>query len=1024
MNRNVLHSLRLILLIAVIGLSNFGSALAASTVQDSRIERIGTPINSVTIPHAAYGKGPNGENWIYVTSNGSPAIMTVMDAKTGARIKTMPVEGGNSSWGMTTAPDGTIYIGSLSSLYHYIPGRDSMDKLGVAIPGETALWRIVSDDKGNIYGGTYPNGKVFKYDPNSGQFTDYGRMAQGESYVRSVAYGNGKVYAGTGSVQAQLFEIDPATGAKRSIPFPETYQHNKEVYDLTFVNGLLFARLTYSVSSSQLNNVTLVYDLKTEQWIDEFKGTPGFDVSPPLDGKVYFNQNNVLMAYDLSARKVTSTGFAIGNVGTTRSFGWFDFGDPAYPGLSLVSTNLRGKFFIYNPATGTGKVIQGDPLGAANALKSLGKGPDGNIYAGGLLSPSSMGKYNVAANQLESIAGVSQVEGMGVFQDKLYLGLYPNASIMEFDPKLPVKSGTNPLNLNIPLNSYGQDRPFAFTAAGNRLAIGTVPSAGHLGGTLSLYDPGTRNSEIYPNVVADQSIVTLAYKDGLIYGGTTIWGGYGIAPTQSEGKLFIWDPVTKAKLWEGTPVPGEQAVSSIAFDPQGMLWGITSGYLFEFDPAQMKVVRYEKLYDYTWNGSPFYVGGYLNFFKDGILYGNSVHSIFRLNPKTWEKETLALDASLFAQDDNGDIYFAKDVSELYRYRLETAAEIAASLTSIAAPDIGAAALALPVVPIGFSISIKSSDKPEVVKADGTIVPPKLATTVNLVLTVTRTSDGSQADTASIPVIVPSYDVTTPVTSSKVDQTAQNGWYKSDVTVMLSPYDDFSGVANTEYKLAGDSAWTAYTGPIQFLNEGSYQLQYHSTDMAGNVETAKVLEVNIDKTDPVYSLTANGSPFVNGTEYMDEQTVTFNLSASDPLSGVAGLNITLDGKPYANGTAIDLAGKLGAHTLRFVINDQAGNVTDMSMDFKVKTSVASLIHIVDRYIASGEIKGSLANVLKIILDQANIQVNNGLPKEAVKILPEFLKHLNDNPKLLYFSDTAKAVLEADLQALITSLSSGN
>ncbi|WP_171686515.1 Ig-like domain-containing protein [Paenibacillus planticolens] len=88
----------------------------------------------------------------------------------------------------------------------------------------------------------------------------------------------------------------------------------------------------------------------------------------------------------------------------------------------------------------------------------------------------------------------------------------------------------------------------------------------------------------------------------------------------------------------------------------------------------------------------------------------------------------------------------------------TAADIAAGITRIAAPAKDATSLTLPTVPAGFTITIKSSDNASVIQVDGTVIPQSADTTVNLVLEVTRTSDGTKAATGSLPVIVPAKTV--------------------------------------------------------------------------------------------------------------------------------------------------------------------------------------------------------------------------------------------------------------------------
>ncbi|NQX69040.1 S-layer homology domain-containing protein [Paenibacillus alba] len=84
----------------------------------------------------------------------------------------------------------------------------------------------------------------------------------------------------------------------------------------------------------------------------------------------------------------------------------------------------------------------------------------------------------------------------------------------------------------------------------------------------------------------------------------------------------------------------------------------------------------------------------------------------------------------------------------------SAATVASSLTSIAVPAKDGTEVALPSVPEGFTLAIKSSSNTDVIVTNGTIVPPVVETTVNLVLEVTRISDGTKASTVSIPVKVP------------------------------------------------------------------------------------------------------------------------------------------------------------------------------------------------------------------------------------------------------------------------------
>ncbi|MBT2157746.1 hypothetical protein KK420_11230 [Clostridioides difficile] len=68
---------------------------------------------------------------------------------------------------------------------------------------------------------------------------------------------------------------------------------------------------------------------------------------------------------------------------------------------------------------------------------------------------------------------------------------------------------------------------------------------------------------------------------------------------------------------------------------------------------------------------------------------------------------------------------------------------------------------MPTVAAGYEIAIKTSSDENVIKTDGTIVPPDAEKTVKLVFTVTHTASSKTADTAEIDVTVPAKTVSIP-----------------------------------------------------------------------------------------------------------------------------------------------------------------------------------------------------------------------------------------------------------------------
>jgi hypothetical protein len=612
---------------------------------------LGKPIESVVIADAAYGRGPNNEAWIYAVIKGDPAVLNIVELPTGRRVGSFPLPESVISWGVDVTPNGTVYIGSQRGgrLYRYVPGAGQVENLGRMLAGESHIWQLDHDEQGRIYGGTYPGGRLFQYDPASGKVRDYGRLAEDSDYVRGVAVGDGVVYAGLGSRKARIIAVDIASGERREIELPPGAGGATFGYLLRYSEGHLFAWL-YDVGSYAFNTAS-------GKWVTEM---PLPSQAGP-DGRVYFLRDQELRTWDPDSQAESATGFPSRLLGP-RSWGWFESLAPEMPGQSLVTIDQRGGGFIYNPETATGHHFRTDVEGQSQEIRSMHRGPDGRIYIGGYLSPGLMAAHDPERQETLPLAGIEQVESFGSHDGELYIGVYSRAIIFRYDPALPWDFGRNPRRL-MQLSPHEQDRPFAIASAGERVAIGTVPVTGRLGGALTIYDPQTDNYRVHRGIVKDQSIVSLAYHQptGLLIGGTSISGGLGIEPAAREGKLFLWDIEREEKVWSAVPIAGEVAVTGLTVDQDGMVWGVAGQHLFRFDPAARKIVRSKDLFPEapTLRPNTIWMNGQLNFHHDGMLYARVRGRIIRLDPETWDHELLIDRANYFAQADDGDIYFSR-----------------------------------------------------------------------------------------------------------------------------------------------------------------------------------------------------------------------------------------------------------------------------------------------------------------------------------------------------------------------------
>lgn len=151
----------------------------------------------------------------------------------------------------------------------------------------------------------------------------------------------------------------------------------------------------------------------------------------------------------------------------------------------------------------------------------------------------------------------------------------------------------------------------------------------------------------------------------------------------------------------------------------------------------------------------------------------------------------------------------------------TAAIVAGEIRSIASPAKDAVTLTLPEVPAGFTVAVHSTDRPDVIAADGQIFPQDEETTVTLVLEVTKTADGSSALTKSIQVVVPAKsaaeDGEKPTWPSGSRVTASNVT-KNSLTLTWTAAADNVGV----------TAYKAMFGGREIMLSG----EVHSVDMTG------------------------------------------------------------------------------------------------------------------------------------------------------------------------------------------------
>ncbi|MBB5078352.1 hypothetical protein [Nonomuraea endophytica] len=615
-------------------------------------QTLGTlPLTGATTAGAAMDRGR-----VYtVTSSASgPAVLAVRNAADARLVSEHPLPLALGSWAVTVAPDHSVYVGSYNAtagamgrLFRFEPATGKITELGIAAPGETFVWTVAAAPDGSaVYAGTSPNGKLIRYDTRTGRLSDLGSPVPGEQFIRDLAIArDGTVYAGTGAQSMKVAILRPDGTPIRVIDPP--IQGNGYAYDLDVIGHRLLVRFATSTGVNPMG----VYDLRERRWERVVDDVDSLTVGGGRHGnQVYLVQNDQLGTLDLRSGKVRPTGFTDFGGGAARPLGW--------RGDVLVGTSSTGRMWHYDRRTGKGRMFESTVTGQHVSIRSLGNGPDGRVYAGGFFT-GGLAAYDPKTGQSQFWPNVGQSEGIVTHKGKLYLGVYPGARIYSFD-------GDTPTQL-LSLSDQEQDRPFAMISAGEWLAFGTVPKSGTVGGALGLLNPDTGQKIIKRNLVPGHSVIGLAYRDGVVYGATSAFGGIS-TPQDTAAKVFAYDIAADTLRWVTAPVAGDLALGSITFDDAGRLWGLTPDAVFEMDPVTGQTLRTAKHQTYPWaTATQVWLDTNLEF-HNGMLWGKVQGKAYRIDRATMAVTLIARPISNLLKGADGHLYLSR-FENFHTYRI-------------------------------------------------------------------------------------------------------------------------------------------------------------------------------------------------------------------------------------------------------------------------------------------------------------------------------------------------------------------
>ena len=446
-----------------------------------------------------------------------------------------------------------------------------VNALGYTFCHETAprmAMGLTEDDTGVIWSSTFPDSGLASYDPDSGDFRDYGHLydQNWRQYPTTLAADDaGWIYFGIGTTRCQIIAFD----REREHAAPLLAEHERS-----------------------RGSASVYRDLNGSVYALPPTGTPWPGDNPDAESWYELHRGE---RKAVPRRERREKPYIAGDSGHVH---------PHFPdGSTLLKCCLVDRVLsVEGPDGVQSPDVSFDYASEGAHIMGVAAAPDGSI-CGGTFFPRRTFSYQPDTDTWIERESFGQWNTVGRQGDRFFVGGYGSGSLLEWDPFRPwvttekENPGSNPFFHRICTPTLHRPHKLLVHPDGKTLVVAGTPGYGYTGGGLLIWNCDGRTGTLleHTDLLPDHSTASLAaLPGGKLLGGTTTSPGTGGEQKAAEAELYIFDMADRKVAWREVLFPGAQEYTDLCNGHDGLVYGFVDRVrFFVFCPERRRVVHQE-----------------------------------------------------------------------------------------------------------------------------------------------------------------------------------------------------------------------------------------------------------------------------------------------------------------------------------------------------------------------------------------------------------------------------------------------